>query len=174
MPSDNSVRHLDPGPALWSYAELILVACPKCGGRATNLRRPGLPAARYWNQYYYEPRRLICDRCGAVADWSSEHNGSRQPGARQDPHFGLPLWLQTRCCGRVLWAYNAAQVDELSAYVSALLRERSRRNSSISLVSQMPLWMKRADNRAEVSAGLARLRTLAGRSEPADRSDAAY
>ena len=42
---------------------------------------------------------------------------------QEDPFFRRPLWLQTRCVGQILWAYNEEHVNELSAYVGATLRE---------------------------------------------------
>ncbi|MEV0292048.1 hypothetical protein [Nocardia sp. NPDC050710] len=138
------------------------------------MRRPDLPAPRYWNQYFHEPRRLVCARCEAAEDWTLELRGAKRYGGLEDPHFGQPLWLRTRCAGHVLWAYNEEHIDELTAYVSAVLRERGISRSNNSMASRLPLWMKRSDNRADVLAGLARLRMLATRSSPADRSDAAY
>ncbi|WP_243639161.1 hypothetical protein [Streptacidiphilus pinicola] len=76
--------------------------------------------------------------------------------------------------GRILWAYNEDHVDELAAYVSAQLRERAGVRPTMSMFARLPAWMKRADNRPEVLAGLETLRALAKRTAPADRSDAAH
>ncbi|MEW9532434.1 hypothetical protein AB0B72_28180, partial [Microbispora sp. NPDC049125] len=46
----------------------------------------------------------------------------------QDPFFGLHLWLQTPCCGNVLWAYNIRHLDLLEGYIGADLRERVLRS----------------------------------------------
>ncbi|WP_406387670.1 hypothetical protein [Streptomyces sp. NBC_00887] len=46
------------------------------------------------------------------------------PGGIEDPFFRRPLWLQTRCAGRILWAYDEEHVDALAACVGARLRER--------------------------------------------------
>ncbi|MEU5658824.1 hypothetical protein ABZ802_24865 [Streptomyces sp. NPDC047737] len=44
----------------------------------------------------------------------------------------------------------------------------------MSMSARLPAWMKVANNRAEVLAGLETLRVLAERMAPADRSDAAH
>ncbi|MFE1293090.1 hypothetical protein [Streptomyces sp. NPDC058751] len=95
-------------------------------------------------------------------------------GGSEDPFFQQPLWLQTRCAGHILWAYNEGHVDELSAYVGARLRERGGVRPTMSMFARLPAWMKAADNRAEVLAGLETLRALAERMAPANRSDAAH
>jgi hypothetical protein len=46
-------------------------------------------------------------------------------GEAIDPVFGLPLWLQVRCRGGILWAYNGRHLNELQAYVAATLRVRT-------------------------------------------------
>ncbi|MGW4874505.1 hypothetical protein [Streptomyces chartreusis] len=95
-------------------------------------------------------------------------------GGSEDPFFQRPLWLQTRCAGYILWAYNEEHVAELSAYAGARLRERGGARPTMSMFARLPAWMKVSDNRAEVLAGLETLRVLAERVAPADRSDAAH
>ncbi|MEU9110991.1 hypothetical protein AB0D04_04100 [Streptomyces sp. NPDC048483] len=95
-------------------------------------------------------------------------------GGTEDPFFRRPLWLQTRCVGQILWAYNEEHVNELSAYVGATLRERGVARPTMAMFARLPRWMKRSDNRSAVLAGLETLRVLAKRSAPADRSDAAH
>jgi hypothetical protein len=75
-----------------------------------------------------------------------------------DPYFGFRLWLQTRCAGEVLWAYNAKHLVFLHDYVIASLRER-RPNANASLVSRLPKWLKRAQNRDAVLRAARRLAT---------------
>jgi hypothetical protein len=60
------------------------------------------------------------------------------------------------CAGNVLWALDEVHLDFLERYVSATLREQGRGNGS--LASRLPRWIKAAENRGVVSAGLARLR----------------
>ncbi|MER5961424.1 hypothetical protein [Streptomyces sp. NPDC002057] len=95
------------------------------------------------------------------------------PGGTEDPFFRRPLWLQTRCAGRILWAYDEEHVDALTAYVGARLRER-RASPTMAMFARLPAWMKAAERRDEVLAGLTALRALAQLSTPADRSDAAH
>ncbi|WP_254897582.1 hypothetical protein [Kitasatospora sp. NA04385] len=110
----------------------------------------------------FQPRRLACGGCGAVADWKPEVQGAGLVGAvlggSEDPFFRLPLWLQTRCVGQILWAYNEDHVDELSAYAGAYLRERGVARPTMAMFARLPAWMKRSDNRSEVLAGLETLR----------------
>lgn len=140
--------------------------------------RPGLSDPRYFSELLFQPRRLACGGCGAVADWEPEVQGAGLVGAvlggTEDPFFQRPLWLQTRCAGHVLWAYNEEHVDELSAYVRARLRERGGARPTMSMFARLPAWMKVSDNRAEMLSALETLRVLANRMAPADRSDAAH
>ena len=140
--------------------------------------RPGLPDPRYFSELLFQPRRLACGGCGAVADRKPEAQGAGLVGAElggsEDPFFQRPLWLQTRCAGHILWAYNEEHVAELSAYVGARLRERRGARPTMSMSARLPAWMKVANNRAEVLAGLETLRVLAKRMAPAERSDAAH
>ncbi len=140
--------------------------------------RPGLSDPRYVSELLFQPRRLACGGCGAVADWKPEVQGAGLVGAvlggSEDPFFQRPLWLQTRCAGHILWAYNEEHVDELSAYVRARLRERGGVQSTMAMFARLPAWMKVSDNRAEVLAGPETLRALTERTAPADRSDAAH
>ncbi|MGW6060719.1 hypothetical protein [Streptomyces sp. NPDC055189] len=172
------VRHQDTGAWLARFAGRMLVVCPSCGGRAVLVPRPGLPAPKFFNELLFRPRRLACGGCGAVADWEPEMRGAGLVGVvlggSEDPFFGRPLWLQTRCVGKTLWAYNEEHAAELTAYVGARLRERGGWQSTMSMIPRLPSWMKSADNRCAVLAGLETLRALATRSAPSDRSDAAH
>ncbi|MFF7334768.1 hypothetical protein [Streptomyces sp. NPDC008150] len=171
-------RHLDQGYPLARFAARMLVVCPRCGGRAETVPLPGLPAVKYHMEHVFRPRRLACGACGHTADWTPRVRDGGLVGVAlggtEDPFFRRPLWLQTRCAGRILWAFDAEHVDELSAYVGARLRESGPLSPTRAMIPRLPAWLKRADNRQEVLAGLRRLRELARRSAPADRSDAAY
>ncbi|WP_327363722.1 hypothetical protein [Streptomyces sp. NBC_01296] len=171
------VRHHDHGMWLVQFTDRVLVVCPRCGGRALVAPRPDLPAPKYFSALLFQPRRLTCGGCGAVADWTAEQRGTglvgAVPGGTEDPFFRRPLWLQTRCAGRILWAYNEEHVDALAAYVGARLRERHA-SPTMAMFARLPAWMKSASRRDEVLAGLASLRALADPSAPADRSDAAH
>ncbi|MGX1808157.1 hypothetical protein ACWIGI_20765 [Nocardia sp. NPDC055321] len=165
-------RHFDERRFLLQYAERILVVCGGCGGRAASVRWPGAEAPGTWAAY--EPRRLACAGCPAVRAWATERDGRGYFGRLSgdspvDPHFGLPLWLQTRCAGRVLWALNTDHLDELSAFVGAALREHGPGGSTTTMLASLPGWITAARNRDSVLKGLGRLRTLAAASAPEDR-----
>ncbi|MFJ8660008.1 hypothetical protein [Streptomyces sp. NPDC093795] len=170
-------RHLDNGTWLAWFTGRVHVVCPRCGGRALVVARPDVAAPEYFSARHFLPRRLVCAGCGALAEWTAEQRESALvgavPGGTEDPFFRRPLWLQTRCAGRILWAYDEEHVDALAAYVGARLRERNA-SPTLSMFARLPVWMKTADHRDEVLAGLATLRALAGRTAPADRSDAAH
>ncbi|GAA2341007.1 hypothetical protein OKJ48_14210 [Streptomyces kunmingensis] len=170
-------RHADRGTPLARFASRILVVCPRCGGRAVVVPRPGGGPLRYYSDLLFLPRRLACAGCGATGEWEPERRAGARVGVTlggpAEPYFGRPLWLQTRCAGRVLWAYDAEHVDALTGYIGARLRERGCTPSSWDMFPRLPDWMTSAAHRETVLAGLAALRTLAGRSAPADRSDAA-
>lgn len=141
-------------PARWR-GPVILSArrrCGRCGQWLSSPRRrlPHPPAR--------EVIALRCRECGAdsnvTADWTP-----CPPSEPHDPFFGLPLWLQSPCRGRVLWAYNPAHLEFLAGYVGASLRERTPRKNS-SHASTLPLWIKRAGNRDAVLSGVEKLREL--------------
>ncbi|WP_203978923.1 hypothetical protein [Planotetraspora silvatica] len=171
-------RHHDPGRWLAQFAGRILVVCPRCGGCAVVVPRPGLPELRYFSELLFQPRRLTCGECGAVAEWAPELRGAGLVGVTlggtEDPFFRRPLWLQTRCVSQILWAYNEDHVDELAAYVGARLRERGVARPTMAMFARLPRWMKASGNRSDVLAGLERLRVQSKRSTPADRSDVAH
>ncbi|MCX4698205.1 hypothetical protein [Streptomyces sp. NBC_01373] len=177
-PSNDPTRHHDPGRMLAQFADRILVVCPRCGGCALVVPRPGLPPPRYVTELMFQPRRLACGGCGAVSDWEPDVRGAglvaATLGGTEEPFFGRPLWLQTRCVGHVLWAYNEEHVDELAAYVGASLRERGGTRPTRAMFARLPAWMKRSENRSGVLTGLETLRVLATRSAPADRADASH
>lgn len=73
-----------------------------------------------------------------------------------DWYFGLPLWLQTPCCGKTLWAINERHLQFLKVYVHASLREGVL-NYNHSLASRLPRWIKQREHRAEVGRCIQRL-----------------
>jgi ribosomal protein S27AE len=158
----------DSGDTLYSFADSFLVVCPRCSGCAAvaSYGRPWQPQFR--------PPRLACGKCGYAKDWQapewmvSLNLGRRRLawqsassglglhlGAPVDAYFGLPLWLQTPCCGEVLWAYSEKHLAYLEDYIRAGLREGGRGNT---LAGQLPTWMKTAKHRDEVLACIAKLK----------------
>ncbi len=130
-----------------------LVVCPKCGSKAFVL-----PSSEEGTAV-----KAVCHSCG----FSKESDGTLRSFAwyadnPTDGYFGLDLWLQTRCAGHSLWAFNKKHLDLLAGYVSAQLRERdggSWRNSS--LASRLPRWITSASNREEVTEAIRTLREQA-------------
>jgi DNA-directed RNA polymerase subunit RPC12/RpoP len=130
---------------------VFLTTSGRCGqcGRALHRAmgsRTGLPARR--------TSTVQCPGCQhrtVLPIHFTKHKGA------VDPWFGLPLWLQMRCCGEVLWARNPSHLDFLENYVVARLRERAP-NQNGSTVSRLPKWMKSAKHREELAAAIARLR----------------
>ena len=105
------------------------------------------------------PVSLACSHCGHSRGWTPSRPGvlhstnvARWPGyvifgPPVDPYFRLPLWLQARCCGALLWAYNPLHLQWLEEYVGASLRERAAGEygwSNQSLASRLPQWMRSA------------------------------
>jgi hypothetical protein len=147
-------RFPGPGWPLAGYSDLIYVACPGCGGRAEVLPRPGQPEFRYVTDFLSRPRRLVCRHCAAARDWiPSKRDQGRLiagPHGPSDPFFGRPLWLQTPCCGHVLWAYNDRHLDTLHSYVRAGLRERTDSDPKRGMLYRLPAWIKKASHRSDV------------------------
>ncbi len=149
-----SRRFRDVGQTIYSFESEFLVRCPQCARRARVLRLPARPGSRSAQV------RLVCGYCGHTKDGTGAQSGA---GEAVDWYFHLPLWLQTPCCGRLLWAHNAAHLDFLAAYVQAELREdapagtvNGLRNST--LASKLPAWIKSAKHRAAILHSLAQLR----------------
>jgi len=117
---------------LETFMGQMFVICPRCGGR-----------------------RLSCLKCGHL---QSNQTGTKYIGGAFDVHFGLPLYLQTSCCGHVLWAYNREHLDYLKRYIEATIRTSEGANRSIE--SRLPEWMKRKQNRDEVSRAIAKLEQI--------------
>ncbi len=151
-------RFRDTGKTIYEFGHEFLVHCPRCDNCARVVPK-NLEDIRV-----FAPRRLICQKCGYTQDWDGKSIVVR---GVCDDYFGLPLWLQTPCCGKILWAYNREHLDFLESYVKAGLRESFPlkiyetglvmwRNKS--LASRLPTWMKRAKNRDEVLRGIERLR----------------
>jgi len=138
-----------------THEDPTLVVCPSCRSKAFVLPTHEAEAAV----------KVVCHACGFSKraegatrrfDWYAENP--------TDGYFGLDLWLQTRCAGHSLWAFNHRHLDFLERYVSASLRERERdeqgwRNSS--LASRLPKWMTAGPNREEVIAAIRVLREKA-------------
>jgi hypothetical protein len=127
--------------------------CPYCGhkwleGRYTS--RTGGRGLRKWTG-------IACNEClkssKVEITWSPDRLGKPT-----DPAFGFPLWLQTPCCGEILWAYNGTHLRALRDYVAATLREQT--NHHWSMFARLPKWMSARKNRDAVLACIDRLEKL--------------
>ena len=133
-----------------------LVVCPCCQNKAKVLPLNDSNGGM----------RLSCERCGCAKEQkkssTSFYWGDEMP---TDGYFKLPLWMQVRCCGKILWAFNLRHLDLLESYVGARLRERRKdpksgwRNASV--VSRLPNWIKASGNRDKILQCLKKLRKLA-------------
>ncbi|MBC8065313.1 MAG: TFIIB-type zinc ribbon-containing protein [Chlorobia bacterium] len=127
----------------------FLVECPACN-------RPG--TVRFSREESSNGQaQFTCLSCGRI-----DFKGLRSKpivtilGAPVDPYFHIPLWLQSECCGEILWAYNRRHLDYMQEYVAAKLRDTGpsgRRN----LGNKLPKWMLLAKNRVEVLRTIERL-----------------
>lgn len=147
------VRFRDSGETIYRFGAEFLVRCPRCQRPASVLPLPGR------KQRWLVPRRMVCSQCGYTKDW---HEKTVCAGGSLDWYFRLPLWLQTPCCGQILWAYNKDHLDFLEAYIQADLRERVP-NKNSSVASRLPAWIKAAHHRDNVLRGIEPLRRKLGK-----------
>jgi hypothetical protein len=168
--ADIHERFVDEGQTWNDFAEVMYVRCPRCG-RCAEVRRIANDeqeieayTAKYGGSKnflrIFSPRKLSCGFCGYNRVRNERSLSRRGP---YDWYFGVPLWLQTRCCGDVLWVLNEEHLDFLEGYVGAKQRvkageEAILRNST--MASRLPRWMKSAKNREEVLRGIGKLRVL--------------
>lgn len=152
-------RFRDTGQRIYEFGGSFLVRCPRCQRRADVVRLAAPAGEPFRFDQIFEPRRLTCAHCGYSREWHDTGFGIGRDAT--DWYFELPLWLQTPCCGHVLWAYNEAHLRLLEDYVTADLREGLLEgHGNTSLASRLPRWMKSAKHRPEVAQGLGRLRDL--------------
>ena len=170
----------DNGQTLEDFAETIYIRCPVCQKCAHIKRIPSdereivadisrrYTSWRNWENIKtvlhfkrgFSPRKVSCLHCSYTRTWKGNVRGSSGP---HDWYFGLPLWLQTPCCGNILWAFNGEHLSFLESYVTATQRikfnaEGQRRNGT--MASKLPSWMKSAKNRNEVVKGIMRLKRM--------------
>ncbi len=159
----------DSGQTLVDFAECIYVRCPQCQKCAQVRRIPsdaeGMLAddSRRFGSWSFRrsfgPRKVSCLHCGYTRIWDGKARGH----AQHDYYFGLPLWLQTPCCGKFLWAFNEEHLSFLERYVTAKQRLKfyaAGRIRNATMASRLPTWIKRAKNRDEVVKGITRLKGL--------------
>ena len=153
MDSDNNKRFRDDGRSLYDFADEFLVVCPQCSRRAMVI-----PLANGLKDVW-SARRLLCSSCGHSKD---RVVNSFIVHPDQDWYFGLPLWLNTTCCGGELWAFNARHLAWLEGYVRATLREQRRDPkhgwSNQSALNRLPAWIKSGKHREDVLQGIEKLK----------------
>lgn len=154
-------RFRDDGRRIEDFVDHIVVVCPHCGERADV--RPFDPGddTRSTSLASLAPRRLVCTHCGLTRTHTA---ASARFGRATDPYFDLPLALQARCAGHVIWAYNSEHLEHLLAFVEATVRERrvvaaGDEKLPSSLLEQMPGWFGAAAHRAAISRALRGLRS---------------
>ena len=132
-----------------------LVVCPNCSCCAT-VTRAGATGTKS-----FVPRRLVCSHCGLAKEEPNRGLNRGWSDTPEDGVFHLPLWLQSTCCGHVLWAYNAGHLRFLKDYMGAGLRERRRSPEhgwcNASLASRLPKWMQLAKHREAILRGIGKL-----------------
>jgi len=135
-------RFKDTREDIYSFQNEFLVRCPFCDScaivRCIDPDKVDL----------FAPRRFSCTACGSSKDWSQQKIESWYSEAL-DNYFHYPLWLQTSCCSRTLWAYNLRHLEFIEAFVRAKLRERKPHElygwSNKSLFSRLPKWIQSVD-----------------------------
>lgn len=145
-------RFLDEGTRLYEFNDEFLVVCPKCQKMAKVV--PALSSEKP-NIQLFSPRKFICLNCPHRDAWNGKQIAT---GGNFDWYFRLPLWLQISCCNETLWAYNLKHLEIIEQYVSAKLRERTKKGRN-SFLSKLPGWLKSAKNRDEILKAIGKLRT---------------
>lgn len=155
-------RFENTGEGLATFADVFYIQCPVCGGCATVREIEPERAHGYvlhkvsgpdiWHGVPYFAR-LICTKCAHSKDVKTDGHSQ---GDATDWYFNLPLWFQTPCCGKTLWAYNRPHLAYLKRYVEADLRDECSSPNS-GLARYLPQWMKAAKNRDEVLRGIHKL-----------------
>jgi len=125
------------------FGDIFLVVCPSCENCAkviadtSNVEVDSKPDSL--------PHKVVCLNC-SYYDWTDVPRYGKQ---NFDWYFRLPLWLEMKCCGEVLWAYNLSHLEFIEDYVGALLRNR-KPCINASLASRLPKWIKEAKNREPI------------------------
>jgi hypothetical protein len=148
----NQDRFLDTGTRIYEFNDELLVVCPKCQKMAKVVPES---LSEKPNTQLFSPRKFICLNCPYRDVW----NGKQiLTGANVDWYFRLSLWLQISCCNETFWAYNFKHLEIIEQYVSAKLRERTKKGRN-SFLSKLPTWLKSAKNRDEILRAIEKLKS---------------
>jgi len=152
-----SEKFQDSSTYLDEFADEFLIVCPSCERQARVVLSE--PTQFDHAPHLFASRKLVCPFCGyykkqsngPAVTFSSQKEVTNNVviGGSFDWYFQQPLWLQSECCGEVLWAYNEKHLAFLRQYVAAKLRSRVP-NINKSMVSRLPKWMKSAKNREAI------------------------
>jgi len=152
-----------------------VITCPHCGYSHSNEHDGDLFGAKlhvdakgYCPQCYFRgeystrlegyPKSgeiaVNCPECGSGhrANIVATHPVLIESTDPTDPIFQLPLFLQAKCCGRVLYAYNPKNIDKIEAIV---LKKHDRDHCQ-----WLPKWVLLAKNRDSVLSALSSLRSM--------------
>jgi DNA-directed RNA polymerase subunit RPC12/RpoP len=160
----------DSGQTLEDFVETVYVRCPQCHKRAQVRRLPSDEeliladdSGRYGSWRFrrsFSSRKVSCLHCSYTCIWKGT---AQQRGGPYDWYFRLPLWLQTPCCGEILWTFNEEHLSFLERYVTAKQRIKFHAEGRVrngTMASRLPVWIKSAKNRDEVVKGIARLKRM--------------
>jgi hypothetical protein len=160
----------DSGQTLEDFVETIYVRCPQCHKCAQVRRLPSDEemiladdSGRHGSWRFrrsFSSRKLSCLHCSYTSIWKGK---AQQRGGPYDRYFRLPLWLQTPCCGEILWAFNEEHLSFLERYVTAKQRIKFHAEGQVrngTMASRLPVWIKSAKNRDEVVKGIARVGSI--------------
>ncbi|WP_053001354.1 MULTISPECIES: hypothetical protein [unclassified Exiguobacterium] len=135
-------RFLVESRDIYSFMNPMLVICPRCGGQAD-----------VWEKN--DEVRLSCLHCSHL---QTKESGAKYIGEAIDVHYSLPLFLQTGCCGDVLWTYNREHLNYIKDYIEAKIRTSEGTNRSFE--SRLPAWMKSKQNRKDVLRAIEKLELM--------------
>ncbi|MBH1936417.1 hypothetical protein I5Q34_19415 [Streptomyces sp. AV19] len=154
------LRFHDPGWSRDHFIDVILVRCPKCSGIAHVV--PASPRRDTTRPSPHARRNLICHACG-LSRRTTDSTLRFHWGSATDPYFQAPLWLRAKTRHGPLWAYNREHLELIRQFVASSLRERDawyEQGRKMTLIARLPVWVKRAKNRAEVLRAIERLQRL--------------
>ena len=149
----------------------VQVVCPRCGDRGR------VYPLRFARNVYETGGLYLCDSCELAITGFDPVATFLQDDDRAplDAVFRLPLWMQTPCCGHLLWAFNLRHLQLLIEAVGQPLAEGVP-GSGVSAVAEfgraacqtmelmrltgLPAWVRAAEHRAAVIVSLNRLKAL--------------
>ncbi len=145
------IQRFQSDKTIYHFAHEFLVKCPRC-----------LQCAYVKDQGRDVSPHIIlrCPSC-SYSRQRQHQGGEVVIGAAVDWYFHLPLWLQTPCCGKNLWAYNYEHLTFIENFVGAKHRENLNGKygwSNGSLTNRLPLWIKQAKNRDGVLRSIKKMR----------------